>query len=41
MTDQRGASRQVVAAMMAAGCEVRRVKGHLFTMLVRRQKGRA
>jgi hypothetical protein len=32
---------EVVAAIRAVGCEVHRVKGHLFTVLVRRQKGRA
>jgi hypothetical protein len=32
---------EVVAAVRAVGCEVLRVKGYLFTVLVRRQKGRA
>ena len=32
---------EVVAAIGAVGCEVRRVKGYLFTMLVRRQRGRS
>jgi hypothetical protein len=32
---------EVVAAIQAVGSEVRRVKGHLFMVLVRRQKGRA
>jgi hypothetical protein len=32
---------EVVAAIRAVGCEVRRVKGHLFMALVRRQKGPA
>jgi hypothetical protein len=31
---------EVVAAVRAVGCEVLRVKGYLFTVLVRRQKGR-
>jgi Protein of unknown function (DUF3606) len=32
---------EVIAAVRAVGCEVRRVKGYLFTVLVRRQEGRA
>jgi hypothetical protein len=31
---------EVAAAARAVGCEVRRVKGYLFTVLVRRQRGR-
>ncbi|MFL6573405.1 MAG: DUF3606 domain-containing protein [Burkholderiales bacterium] len=32
---------ELVAAVRVVGCDVRRVKGHLFMVLVRRQGGRA
>jgi hypothetical protein len=32
---------EVVSAIRAVGCEVRRVKGHLFMVLVRGRKGPA